>query len=241
MFKYLLLITSILFVQVGNCNSDLIIYTKSKSSWNSFLIKEIQQLISNFSNEVNFYSVQFEEQKITYDSTRVHEFLTDDTITFIEKIEDISRMGILETKPEFSLNGFGYDIENLTPKLDLSSIPHGIQFDTRVEINGLDVYADSFDINFVVPELENGEEIEAFKIRILNPLIKFQPGVMLPVETKVKLEKDANGNISINLDKMDSQALAKALEDSFHGFDFQFTDLEITDVELEIFGKNYWD
>ncbi len=236
--KILFLLFSILFSFDGLCHPDLIIYSRANTNWNSFLIKEVEQIISNFSGEVKFYSARFDEQEISYDSTKIEEFLTEDTISFIEKIEELSRFGFLEAKPEFRLKGFGYDVQKLSPHIDLEALPEGILFKTKADIDGLDIYANSFEISFIVPELNTGKKLVAFSVRILNPSIKFSPGVILPIDTNVSLLKTKEGKIQINLDKLNSEVLAETLQNSIHGFDFQFTDLEITDVEMEIMGRN---
>jgi hypothetical protein len=233
-FKIMLLIFS--FNVFGS--SDIIVYTKTHASWNSFLIDEIQQIFANFSTERNFYSMQFENEKITYTNFEVQEFLTVDTVDFVKKIEEISRLGVLDSTPEFSLDGFGYDIENLNPIIDLENLETGIRFKTNVEINGLDIYAKSFNLNFVVPEYGTTKNVLAFQVKILNPRMSFHPGVTLPVKTDVNLLKNADGTIGVSLDHLDSQNLAQALKNSLHGVDFQYKELEISSVELLIMGQS---
>jgi hypothetical protein len=144
---------TIIFSVISGCafatSGDIYIYTKTNASWNIFLLDELQQTMINLGSHYNMRSHQYMDSDLIYENSTIQDMLTDDTAELFEKLEDISGLGILKIKPEISIKSLGYDLYNISPEITVKPLYKGLGLNAKVSINGLDIYANSLDINFV--------------------------------------------------------------------------------------------
>ncbi len=216
--------------------ADLLVLSRTTGPWNLFLVDEIQQLLKNIGEDIQLSRAQATGEAITYDNSTLEEMLTEESNEFLQTLEELSGLGILQIKPEFSIHSMGYDVYNVSSDIKLATVENGVEVDSSIIFNGVDIFADSFDINFVLPQLVKNKKVIALNIKIIKPQIRFLPGVVLPLKLKVILEKVARG-LKVNLKDLDLNELAENLKSSVDAFDFEFEDIGISDVKLTLMGR----
>lgn len=221
---------------VHSKSDDINIYTKTNAAWNVFLLEELQQTFINFGVSHAIHSHQYKDSELTYENSTIEDLLTDDTNDFLSKLEDLSGLGILKIKPELSIKGIGYEMYNISPEIKVNSVNSGVGINARVSLNGMDIFAESFNINFVLPNLINGKKVTALEVKMLKPRLNFSQGVTLPFELGLMLQKAKKG-LKVSFSKLELKELANALVNSQHAFDYDFKSLHISDVSLEIMGR----
>lgn len=229
------LIVFVLMTTLAKAN-DINLYSNTNSSWNSFLIEELEQILMNVGSDVKVKQFQYKDEDIVYDSSSIEDLLTPEVNDFLTHIENISGLGILKVKPEFVIEDIGYEFFDIIPDIKVKSVESGVKLDTKLKINGVHVFANSFNINFVLPRLVKSRKVVAFQVKLKDPLINFNRGVTLPLDLGIQLQKNNNG-ISLQIPHLNVEEFTKVLNDSFDQFDFDFKDLEISDVQLEIMGR----
>jgi hypothetical protein len=217
-------------------SGDIYIYTKTNASWNIFLLDELQQTMINLGSHYNMRSHQYMDSDLIYENSTIQDMLTDDTAELFEKLEDISGLGILRIKPEISIKSLGYDLYNISPEITVKPLYKGLGLNAKVSINGLDIYANSLDINFVLPQQYASEKIIAMQVKMVKPRLSFSRGVTLPFELGLLLDKIDSG-VKVSFSRLDLKLLANTLRNSQHAFDFDFERLDISEVSLEIMGR----
>jgi hypothetical protein len=233
----------ILFILLSVCSTglfaqsgDIYIYTKTNASWNIFLLNELQQTMINFGKNYHMHSYQYTDSELTYDNSTIEDLLTDDTNEFLGKLEDMSGLGLLKIKPEISIKSIGYNLYNLSPEVTVKAKTEGVELLADISLNGLDIYADSLDINFVLPKLVSKKKVIALQVKLIKPRLSFSDGVTLPFKLGIILQKIKSG-VKVSFSELELKSLAQTLRNSQHAFDFQFESLDIPDVSLEIMGR----
>ena len=217
-------------------SGDIYIYTKTNASWNIFLLHELQQTMINLGSNYSMRSHEYSDSELIYENATIEDMLTDDTAELFEKLEDISGLGILRIKPEISIKSLGYNLYNISPEITVKPLYKGLGLNAKVSVNGLDIYAKSLDINFVLPQQYASEKIIAMQVKMVKPRLSFSRGVTLPFELGLLLDK-VNSGVKVSFSKLDLKLLADTLRNSQHAFDFDFQELDISEVSLEIMGR----
>lgn len=231
-----LLILLLVFGSRASMTSDIEVYTKTKTPWNVFLISEVQQLLYNLGEDVDLRSYQYRDEDFTYDETTVHEYLTPSSSSFLEQIENISGLKILDIRPELSVRGVGYKLHNIRPDIRVDQSNERLDFEFDISINGLNVFADSIDLDFVLSRMFTKQKIVALKVLMLKPELTFDPLLTLSVKARASLHKTGHG-FEFQLDEVDTSALTETLRKNMDLFNIEFEDFHTSDVSLDIMGR----
>lgn len=229
-------IFSFFFISTLAYGQDLQIYTRTEAPWNLFLLDKVQQVFKNIGSKKEFNTYVYQNEEIRYENSTIEEFLTPSSNDFLTRIEDISGLKILDIKPELSLQNIGYRLHNFNPDIRVEQQNDKMIFHFEVGINGLDITADSIDLDFILSQLVVDEKITALEVKILKPEVLFDSSLNLSFSTSIELLKKEDG-FEMTVKEIDTSKMVQQLTQNMELFQIGFEDFFISDVRLELFGR----
>lgn len=233
--KFILLLCLSLFVN-SLYASEIYVYSKTDQDWNRFMAQKIQQILLNFDYSLDCREYKSNENTIVT-TEEISEYISEDAQGFLKKIEDLSGLSLLNIVPEIEIEKLGYSIEKLDPvDIKSESVHNKLNLYSDVTVNGIKVFADSFNINFVLRYEGIDKKLIPLSIRIKKTQLSFRNKKTLPLKFTT-IPKIENDELSFRVAEFDKEILASTLESSLEDFDFTLETIEVPKVSLEIMGR----
>jgi hypothetical protein len=242
MMKYLILLVMLvgsLTAQAKQKNYDILVYSKTETQWNLFLLQEFRTFMNNFSLGIDPLHVVNDNAPLVYDEASINDFVSENARILIQKIENASGIDILNVKPELIVDGVGYKLEELIPRAKAVENRKGdVTFKTDMTMKGVDVFANELNLTFVLPKLVNGRKIPALEVKIIRPRvtidydfdINFKVDVTVEEHKKHVQLKFANGNFD---------HIINSIKDQPEFFNITYDDLIVPHVNLNLMGRDF--
>ena len=234
--KKLILFLTLLCSFAHAANPDILVYSRTTTKWNVFLLDKFQVFMKNLNLNVDPY-MYYHDQDINYDESSINDFVSSDVSLFIADIEKASGLSILNLHPELTLSGFGYSIEKILPTIEPSEVRGNVQLSSNIKLEGIGAFAKELKLSFLISSLVEHEKISALDVSIINPKIIIRDSDKLSFDLDLLLE-EGNNETKLRFTKANFDEITNALNDNENLIDIVYDSVQIPDVELNLMGRN---
>ena len=167
---------------------DILIYSRTSSEWNVFLLEEFRILMNNIDlgyidpKQINL------SDPIIYSNENIKEYVTDDLHDILKDVGRIVGLNYAGIKAELIVNKFGYSITKIVPRIKpLEGADGNVTLHSTIGIEGLEASASDILLQFSIQGLKKKPTI-----RIPNPTIVLKRGTKIDFDLDLKFIEQNN-------------------------------------------------
>ena len=237
MFLLTLLIVSQIALAKSKVNPDVLVYTRTETQWNVFLLKEFRTFMTNISMNIDPYNYKHPETLI-YSEDNISQFMSDDASDLLDTIGTASGIQILDVIPELSVEGLGYTVSSISPSITPVEKANGdVLLKSDVDITGIEAYASEIKLSFIITQLIQGKRVPALEVKIIEPKVVLNEGKVINFALDLLL-KENRKDIELEFESGDFSRLTQAMKDDPNMIDIVYEDITISEVSVNFMGRN---
>jgi hypothetical protein len=213
-------------------NPDILVYTRTETKWNIFLLKEFRTFMNNLNLNVDPYSFSL-DTPIVYSEENVEKYVTGSADELLNKVSKALNLKFAQVSPKLSVIDFGYEINQVEPKINPIENEEGnVILEADIDLKNVNVFASEIALEFSIKGLKKKPTV-----RIINPRVILQPGFKLNFGLDVILQerKDA---IQIGLRNGDFSRITEMLNENPDMIDIDYDEIIIPEVKMGFAGRD---
>lgn len=239
--KKLILLTLLIVSQVAlalpKANPDVLVYTRTETHWNLFLLKEFRTFMNNLSMNIDPYNYDHGTD-LVYSEENISTFIADDALDLLDTVSVASGINILDVKPQLTVSGLGYTVSSIEPSIKPIEKGNGdVLLKSDVAITGIKAYADDIKLSFIINQSIQGRKIPALEVSIVKPKVILNEGKVINFALDLLL-KENKKDIEMEFERGDFSKFTQAMKDDPEMIDIVYEDISIPNVSLNFMGRN---
>ena len=232
-----LLMLSQLVVAASKHNPDILVYTRTETQWNVFLLKEFRTFMNNLAMDIDPYSYQHNEDLI-YGEENIDHYISEDAHRLMNAISTGTGIEVLNTVPELKIQSLGYTVGTINPKINpVEDIKGNVILKSDISLEKVHAFAKEISLTFVLGKDEKGLNLPSPEIKIINPRIILNKGKQIAFGLDVELREKREA-IALHFHNGDFARLTQLMKEDPDLIDIQYDGIEIPEISLQIMGRN---
>jgi hypothetical protein len=212
-------------------NPDILVYTRTESRWNIFLLKEFRTFMNNLKLTVDPYSFSM-ETPIVYNEENFEKYVTGSADDLLTKVSKALNLNFSYVKPRLSVINFGYEIDQAQPRIVPTENENGdVILKADIDLNQAKAFASEIALEFSIKGLKKTPTVH-----ITNPRVVLQPGYKLNFGLDVLLQESKDA-IQLGLRNGDFSKLTQMLTDNPDMIDIEYDEILIPEVKMGFAGR----
>lgn len=218
-------------------NSDILVYSKLERKWNMLMLQEFRTFMNNLAMNVDPLEYTY-QTPIIYDEKSIKDFVSNDALILIEKVEKASGIDILDVHPELIIHNVGYKIDKIVPIGKVEENAQGdVTFKADITLSGLEVFADDIALTFLLDSTVDGKRIPTLNVQVNQPQLKILNGLELNFKIDVTV-KEENDYLRLEFSNGDFSQIFTSMKNNPDSFQIQYHDISVPDVSLRLMGRD---
>lgn len=241
MMKKLLFLTLAIFAQAvfagGQSHPDILVYSRTESQWNVFLLKEFRTFMNNLSMSIDPYRYDHQED-LVYSEDNITVFISSDAQNLLDTVSTASGIDILDVIPELTVSGVGYSVSSIEPHINpVEQADGNVVLESDISITGIEAHAKELKLSFILTQMIQGKKVPALEVKIINPKVVLNEGRKIDFALNLLL-KEKKEAIELDFKEGDFSRLTKSLREDPEMIDIVYDDIAIPDVSINFMGRN---
>ena len=216
---------------IAASNPDILVYTRTETKWNIFLLKEFRTFMNNLNLNVDPYSFSL-DRPIVYSEENVEKYVTGSADELLNKVSKALNLKFAQVSPKLSVIDFGYEINQVEPKINPIENEEGnVILQADIDLNNVNVFASEIALEFSIKGLKKKPTVH-----ITNPRVVLQPGFKLNFGLDVLLQEKKDA-IQLGLRNGDFSRITEMLNDNPDMIDIEYDEIIIPEVKMGFAGR----